>query len=325
MKIGKLGENALKRSVLKQIKTEFGKDISAAVGSDCAFSDNKKIFTAMAPVTLGIPDAGYFAAIKAVNSLRAQGVCPDHLTLEILLPPECEEQDLKRIVAGTVLACKGEGVPYAGGHTQVSSALRRPVVTAYCAGSAADNGEFLGDKRPLSGRDIVVAGPVALEGTAILASEKYKELTERYPAPFIDNAVAFREHLSVRDIMDILADYKNIAVHDISSSGVFGALWEFAERGSAGLLADLKAIPLMQESVEICEFFRINPYQLLSGGSLLIATGDGERLVQDLLNKGIRSALIGTFTDGRDRVLKNSDETRFLDKPGADEILSVLE
>ena len=36
MRLGKITENALKRSVLKQLRTEFKKETSAAVGTDCA-------------------------------------------------------------------------------------------------------------------------------------------------------------------------------------------------------------------------------------------------------------------------------------------------
>ena len=41
MRIGKITENALKRSVLKLLRTEYNNVDSAAVGSDCAFSANK--------------------------------------------------------------------------------------------------------------------------------------------------------------------------------------------------------------------------------------------------------------------------------------------
>ena len=42
-----------------------------------------------------------------------------------------------------------------------------------------------------------------------------------------------------------------------------------------GLEIDLKKIPIRQETIEICEFFDLNPYKLLSGGSLLLAAADG--------------------------------------------------
>jgi hydrogenase expression/formation protein HypE len=37
-----------------------------------------------------------------------------------------------------------------------------------------------------------------------------------------------------------------------------------AEASGVGLEIDLKKIPVRQETIEICEFFGINPYELIS-------------------------------------------------------------
>ena len=63
MRIGKLTENALKRSVLKLIKTEFKDKVSAAVGADCAFSESKKVFSSVATYALDAKEVGYYAVI----------------------------------------------------------------------------------------------------------------------------------------------------------------------------------------------------------------------------------------------------------------------
>ena len=95
-------------------------------------------------------------------------------------------------------------------------------------------------------------------------------------------------------------------------------------RAGCGLKVDLKAIPIRQETVEICEFFEVNPYQLLSGGALLFTTDDGEKLVDALMEEGIPAAVVGFLQEGNDKIIVNNDETRFLDMPQADEIHKVL-
>lgn len=60
-------------------------------------------------------------------------------------------------------------------------------------------------------------------------------------------------------------------MHDVSEGGVFAALWEMAEGAGVGLTIDMKKLPLRQETVEVCEFCNVNPYELRSGGSLIIA------------------------------------------------------
>ena len=61
--------------------------------------------------------------------------------------------------------------------------------------------------------------------------------------------------------------YKRQAMHDVTEGGIYGALWELAEASGVGLEIDLKAIPIRQETVEVCEQFHLNPYQLISSGS----------------------------------------------------------
>ena len=52
-------------------------------------------------------------------------------------------------------------------------------------------------------------------------------------------------------------------MHDITEGGVFGAFWEMASGAGVGLEVDLKKIPIRQETVEICNYFGVNPYQII--------------------------------------------------------------
>ncbi len=340
MRIGKITENALKRSVLKTIRTEFKDVKSAAVGSDCAFSNDERCFSAACPVTAGISEGAYYAVVKAVNALVCQGLRADHFTLTVLLPADGEEQLLKTIVRDACRAGKYMGVPYAGGHTEVTTAVTRPVITAHAVGYADKNRTAFYNVKPRAGQALVVTKWIALEGTAILAGEKRNELVSRYPVPFIEDAIAFKEFLDLSKEAEVLSELSDsagtgdgalinepvsgISVHDISSGGIFAALWEMAERGGCGLEADLKAIPIRQETIEVCEFLGVNPYLLTSAGSALIACDDAEALLQKLSERGINAAVIGYLKEGNEKVLRNDDEMRFLDMPQTDELVRIM-
>lgn len=69
---------------------------------------------------------------------------------------------------------------------------------------------------------------------------------------------------------------------------------------------------MKQETVEICEFFGISPYELISSGAMLMAARDGNQLVLELQKAGIPAVVIGKATVGNDRVLLNGEERRFL-------------
>ena len=323
MRIGKITENALKRSVLKQIRTEYKGMDSAAVGADCAFSYDKNTFSAVYPLTAKVSDPGFYAVAKAVNSLACQGIAADHVNVSILLPADAEEKELKNIVSDAIQACRECDTVYAGGHTEVTDAVNRAVVTATAAGNDIKDKSLL-TRKPAAGLELVITKWVALEGTAMLAKEKKSELSRKYPVPFIEEAEGFRKYISIRKDAEVALKAGAAAMHDISSGGVFAALWEMAERAGCGLEADLRKIPVRQESIEICEFCEVNPYQLLSGGALLIATPDGEEMVRRLRQENIVASVVGRLTEGNDRILLNEEERRFLELPQADEIHKAL-
>ena len=325
MRIGKITENALKRSVLKQIRTEYKNIKSAAVGTDCAFSDKEDAFSTICPVTADIPDKGFYAVMKAANSLIAQGIKPDHVTLSILLAKDSEEREIKTIISDAISACRICGTVIGGGHTEVTKAVNRSIVTASAFGKRVDViGSLPADRMPRAGQDLVVTKWIGLEGTAMLASVKMDELKKRYPVPFIEGAAAFKKYMDIRDEAELAGADPSCSVHDISGGGIMASLWEMSERARCGLEVDLKRIPIRQETIEICEFFGINPYQLTSAGSLLIACDDGERVVRELGDREINAAVIGSLTDGNDKIISNDDDRSFVQLPQSDEILKIL-
>lgn len=166
-----------------------------------------------------------------------------------------------------------------------------------------------------SDQDILVSKWIGLEGTARLAGENYERLRERFPARMIEEAAAFDRYLSV--IPEAATAMKSGAcgIHAVSQGGIFAGLWEMAEEAGVGLEADLRKIPVRQETIEICEFFGENPYELLSGGCLIMTTEDGNALVTALLREGIPAVIIGRTTRGNDRVLYNEGRKSYLNKP----------
>lgn len=59
-----------------------------------------------------------------------------------------------------------------------------------------------------------------------------------------------------------------------------------AEASGIGLEVDLKSIPIRQETVELCEAFRLNPYLLISSGCMLMAAPDGHGWSESWKKKG---------------------------------------
>ena len=320
MKIGKLPESVLKRSVLRQIKSgnenvRFG----AGVGADCAIFASKEAFTAQAVQTFFLKKAGEvaFPIIKAVNSIAVEGAEPIAVTLTILLPEEAEESLLKETMQAADETAKFLQIQIAGGHTEVSNLVKEPYVTVCAIGNLKEERH---KRKAAAGEDIVLTKWAGIEGAALLAGRYEEELTKRYPLHMIEKAADFKKYLSIVPEAATAVKSNAGAMHDVSGGGIFAALWELAEKAGVGLCVDLKKIPIKQECIEVCEYFGINPYEMLSGGSLLLTAANGERLVSDLGRAGIPAAVIGRIEDNNDRVVINDEERRFLERPGTDEI-----
>ena len=173
-------------------------------------------------------------------------------------------------------------------------------------------------------QDIIVTKWIGLEATTILAKEKEDELKKRFPAVLIDTAKDFDQYLSVVPESRIAVEHGVSSMHDITEGGVFGAFWEMASGAGVGLEVDLKKIPIRQETVEICNYFGVNPYQIMSSGSMMIAADDGHELVRKLEQAGIHAVVVGRTNSGNDRILRNGEDVRYLDKPQPDELYKVM-
>lgn len=322
MRDGKISENVLKRSVLKQIKNHREETNSGAgIGKDCAILmlNGSETVLSVTPVSASCGELAEYAIPMALNNIAASGAEPIGVMLSLMLPSETEEEQLQEIMRQAGNVCESLNVEILGGHTEVSPAVREPVMNVTGVGrrEAARAGCPQGIK---ANQDIVVSKWIGLEGTTRLARAHKEELCTRYPVRMVEEAACFDRYLSVIPEAAIAMKSGVCGMHDVSRGGIFGALWEMASGAGVGLEIDLKRIPLRQETVEVCEFFGLNPYELLSGGCLIMVTEDGEGLVTELTREHIPAVTIGRTTGGNDRVIFNEDEKRFLDMPKMDQI-----
>lgn len=326
MKIGKVPETVLKRSVFKQIgkrqkdvltKPGIGHDYGGVETTTGGF-----ITMAAEPVSGAFDDIGLIAVHKAVNNLVCGGAKPVGIMQTILLPVGTDESDLKEMIKTVESQCLLLDIEIIGGHTEVSDAVNRPVIVVTAVGKV-EKTALLSYENILTGQEVVMTKWAGIKGTYLLAKNYEAELISRYNRDFIQCARDLLRHISVNDDAKAAIDFGVAAMHDAAGGGIFAALWEFAAAGNMGIEVHLKRIPIKQETVEICNYFNINPYQMASEGSLLIAVGQGEQLVEHLRDQGIEARVIGRFTSGNDRIIINDDEVRYLEPPKSDEVNKI--
>ena len=356
MKTGKISGNILKRSVLGQIRTVRDEIRSGAgVGEDCAilaFSEGEIVSCMQeAVLTADICGAGpaydetgsvlngsgpaYDGSTpiftmpwliqKCANNLAAAGAEPVAVMISLFLPESVEEQDLKTLMSQAENKCLELHMAIAGGQSCVVKDVLAPVAAVSGYGRLIDKALDHSVLAARPGQDVVISKWIGLEGTAFLASRFRQKLLARYPAYLVEEAADFGRYQSI--LPEAWAAVKSgvCAMHDASEGGIFAALWELAEGAGVGLTIDLKKLPIKQETVEVCECCGANPYELMSGGCLVMTTEDGSGLVSTLQKGGIPAVVVGKVTDSNDRIFVNGDEIRYMDRPARDELHRVFE
>lgn len=327
MKIGKLPEPILIRSVLKQVKHRREEVlVGPAVGQDCAVvqvESDEVLVMSTDPITGTVKDLGSHSIHITANDLAASGAEPIGVMLTVMLPDTVEEPEVKKMMQEAEATCKKLNMEVLGGHTEITNVVRQPLISVTGVGKIKKS-RVITTLQVQPEQDIVVTKWIGLEATTILAKEREEELRKRFPAGIVDTAIGFDQFLSVVPESRIAMEHGVTAMHDITEGGVFGALWEMASGAGVGLEVDLKKIPIRQETVEICQYFDLNPYQIMSSGSMMIAADDGHELVRKLEKAGIHAAVVGRTNAGNDRILRNGEDVRYLDKPQPDELYKVL-
>lgn len=171
------------------------------------------------------------------------------------------------------------------------------------------------------GDDLVIVGDIALTGTALIVQKEKEFLRQFFSEGFLWDAW---RGPSLYGVSESMVDSQNVmetdALYSLGTGGILAGLWKMAEASEIGLFADLRKIPIRQETIEICERFNLNPYKLLSERSILAGTIKGEELVQYYLEQGIPAAVIGKAVKGNDRILRSGENVRYLERPSQDEI-----
>lgn len=327
MKPGKVSESIYKRSVLKQLvcKTEEIYQKSG-VGTDiCVY----RPLSGGCPVTSAATVAGVkkhigtFALNRAVNRLAAMGAAGYGAWVNLICPDWFMESDLKEVSAELNETAAVLEIGINGVHVETVPGMVYPILTVSVYGEAIKD-SWLAPKQIAAGMDIVMTKYAGTEGGMILAFEREEELLKRYTPSFVDRIENSLSTISAVRETKAAFEYGVKAMYPIEEGGVFGALWDMAEAAGLGLEAELKQIPILQETIEVCELFGVNPYQISSAGSMLMVTENGYHLAAELNREGICAKVIGRITKGKDRVLWNEGEKRFLEPPLMGEIWKGL-
>ncbi len=244
--------------------------------------------------------------------------------LTLLLPESFTETDLKALMRSVSALGKEYNVQIIGGHTEVTDVVNQPLISVTGVGKIKQDKVML-SKNIKPGMDIVMTKWIGLEGTSIIAHEGEAKLKDYYNSALVEEAKGFSRYLSVVRDAQVAMEFPVHAMHDVTEGGIYGALWELGAKANLGVFVDQGLIPVRQETVEICEYFDLNPYKLIGSGSMLIVTDQGDAMVRAMEEEGIKATVIGRMTEGIHRQIKFEDVMQSICPAKSDELYKALE
>ncbi len=328
MEIGKVSETVLKRAVFQQIRTKRDEILTGpGVGEDCAImqlAPDEVFVLSTDPITGTDKDMGTLAVQITANDLASAGAEPVGMLLTVLLPPAADEELICRLMGEVECACEKLHIQGMGGHTEVTAVVNQPVLSVTGVGKAK-KGRQITTGGAHVGDDVIVTKWIGIEGTSIVAKEKKEELLQHFPAALVEEAGKLDRFLSVVPEAMIAVEYGVTAMHDVTEGGIYGALWELAEASGVGLAIEKEKIPIRRETEEFCEYFHLDPYRLISSGSMLMTAPDGHRLVEALEEAGIGATIVGRCVAGGAKTIQSGEDTIVLGRPETDELYKIYE
>lgn len=266
---------------------------------------------------------GVHALAAAVNSLAASGGGQAAIKVSIEYPAHTEKDVIYDMEKNIKRICGERGVSYMAPMFSANPLLAVPAVTVHGMAFSEKCEDVPCGKGKMQGKAVVLSKWVGMDGMLRIAAEHREELERHFAPAFMRSVFSYQERLFSEKEAKIASDMGIPVRKQILRGGIFAALWELGRELGCGLDLDLKKMSILQETVEICEYFRINPYQLTSAGSFLFVADDAERLVRKLREAGTESSVLGYVTGGRDKIIRNGEDIRHIDRPAPDEIFKI--
>jgi len=273
--------------------------VPAGIGEDVAALDIGGADTLVAhgdPITLTSEHLASHTVLVNANDIAVSGGVPRWLLTTVLLPLGTTASQALALLGDLAAVAAGVDVALVGGHTEVSDAVTRPVVSATMLGTMR-RADLRDKSEARPGDQVILTKALAVEGTALLAVELGPRL--RALGMHEREIDASRELLGSMSIVPearIAAGFAGVrAMHDITEGGLATALRELAVACGHGVVVHRESVPLLPETRRVCELLGADPLGLIASGSLLVCCrrDETEPLLGALDGEGIAATVIG--------------------------------
>lgn len=301
MRNGKLKINELKETIFNTIKHRRDEvEVHSAVGVDCAvLKCDEHILVTTDPITTECSNMGSLVIHINANDIAASGGIPMGANLTLLVPCESSNDVIKDIMVDAEKACEELNIEILSGHTEFTDSVTRPIISCTMIGKAK---KLIQGNTAKVGDSIVMTKVAGIEGTLILRDYFKNDLSK-----FQSDLDYLSNNLSVVKDGQIAQNYDITSMHDVTESGILGAINEMCKGSDLGALIDLDCVPVLPLTTYLCDKYGLTPYKLLSSGSMIITTDSPDDLINELNKNNIKATVIGKITKNN-KVLSRSND-----------------
>ncbi len=330
--IGKLPLDLLKKYIFNRTGVQDNSVIiGPSYGEDAAIIDlgnDKVLVVHVDPITGAIEWLGWLAVHIACNDIAVRGVKPRWLLPVLYLPEDTTENLIDRITIQIDTAAKEVKVTIVGGHSEFTPDLSRPLISMTAIG-VTRKGEYVITSGAKPGDYIIMTKSVAIEGTAILATD-FREILKKKGVPdtLINRGASFLKRISVVPEALTLAEIGVNAMHDPTEGGLLGGLAEMAYASNVQIEVWEDKVPIAEETKVFCKELDIDPLKLISSG-VLIASISEEKLkiaLDKVKALGIPISVIGMAKKGLGLLVHRSNGSiEHIGRSVSDELYTLWE
>lgn len=324
IKEGKLNFDDLRNIILNNKSIKRNEVIVRNdVGEDCSiidFGENEAIFSTD-PITGADKNIGKLAVHVNCNDIASAGGEPIGMLITILAPTTSSLDEINNVMKEINEEAKKINVEIIGGHTEVTSAVNKMVISVTVIGKNP-RGRSIKTAGAVVGDDIVVTKTMGLEGTCILINDHEDRVNKILSKEEIDIGKELINELSVLNEGRIAGKLGVNSMHDITEGGLLGAIFEVSTAADKGFEIYKEKVPVLDITRKICNEFDIDYLKLISSGSMLITTSKGTELVKELEDSKIKATIIGKITE-KDGFLIEDNKKIKVEAPQRDELFKI--
>ena len=303
-RVGKLNANLLDELVSSIKKKDPRVIVGPKVGEDAAVIDigDKYLISTTDPITFTSYKIGWYMVNVNANDIATMGGTPKWLLTSIFLPENKTDSTLvKEIFRDIEKAADELGIAICGGHTEITKGLDRPIVSGHMLGEV-DKDKLVTNSRARVGDEIILTKGIAIEGMALLAREREKELSGKYGNLFVEKVQNFLHDpgISVVKEAHIANQTANIrAMHDPTEGGLATGLRELTRASNTGVVIYDDKIQYLEETSILCSEYKLDPLGVIASGALLIVVDpdDRDEVLRKLEQNDIECSVIGELTE----------------------------